>query len=206
MKKLITAVSILSIGTIPLMADNSASESNSGANRRATDKTSQSQSSTDTSDTDISGSVGGSTGTGTSTGGTSASGRTGSSTGSSTDSSSETTRSGTSSTTTSSVSFNPEVRTKVVKFFDNDKAETWSGKIKMKSVPAGWRTTISPGMVIAEKERTLLVEAPPELVQVLPAPTAGIRYYVAGSNIVAVDSSYRVVDAINVPSIKVTTD
>jgi hypothetical protein len=50
------------------------------------------------------------------------------------------------------------------------------------------------------------MEAPPELVKVLPAPASGVRYYLAGSNVVAVDTNYRVVDAISIPSIKITVN
>jgi hypothetical protein len=78
--------------------------------------------------------------------------------------------------------------------------------MKVKEIPASWRSTIAPGLVIAEKERPLLVAAPPDLVKVLPAPASGVRYYVAGSNVVAVDSSYRVVDSISIPSVKIEVD
>ena len=115
-------------------------------------------------------------------------------------------------TETKTTTFNPQVRTKVVKYFDTYKTEkhgmpsAWSAKIKVNEIPSNWRTTISPGMVISEKDRTYLVEAPPDLVNVLPEPESGVRYYVAGSNVVAVNSSYRVVDAIHIPSIKLTVD
>lgn len=75
--------------------------------------------------------------------------------------------------------------------------------MKMKEIPAGWRTTrIEPGIVVTEKERPYLVEAPPELVSVLPSASGGVRYYVAGSNVVAVDKTYKIVDSIQIPSIK----
>lgn len=113
-------------------------------------------------------------------------------------------------TETKTTTFNPEVRTKVVKYFDTYKTEqyglppAWVTKVKVQEVPTTWRTTISPGVVISEKERSYLVDAPSDLVSVLPPPATGVRYYVAGSNVVAVDSSYRVVDAVQIPSIKFT--
>ena len=111
-------------------------------------------------------------------------------------------------TETTTTTFNPEARTKVVKYFDTYKTNPhglppqWVTKMKMKGIPAGWRTTrIAPGIVVTEKERPYLVEAPPELVGVLPSASGGVRYYVAGSNVVAVDKSYKVVDSIQIPSV-----
>ncbi|MES2658008.1 MAG: hypothetical protein V4689_05290 [Verrucomicrobiota bacterium] len=115
-------------------------------------------------------------------------------------------------TETKTTTFNPEARTKVVKYFDPYKTQqyglppAWSAKVKVKEVPTTWRTTIAPGVVIAEKERSYLVEAPADLVKVLPPATTGVRYYVAGSNVVAVDSEYHVVDSVQIPSIKLTVD
>jgi hypothetical protein len=115
--------------------------------------------------------------------------------------------------TTTTTTFNPQVRTKVVKYFEPYKTERYGlppayvTKVKVKEIPAAWRTTaIAPGVVITEKERPYLVEAPPELIKVLPAPAAETRYYMAGGNVVAVDKSYKVVDSIQVPSVKITVD
>jgi hypothetical protein len=114
---------------------------------------------------------------------------------------------------TTTTTFNPEARTKVVKYFDTYKTERYGlppafvSKVKVKEIPAAWRTSvIAPGVVITEKERPYLVEAPPELIKVLPAPTPDVRYYMAGGNVVAVDKSYKVVDSIQVPSVKITVD
>jgi hypothetical protein len=114
-----------------------------------------------------------------------------------------------SKTETTTTTFNPESRTKVVRYFETYKTNPnglppeWVAKVKIKEIPAAWRTTrIAPGIVVAEKERPYLMEAPPELVQVLPAPSTGVRYYVAGSNVVAVDGSYKIVDSIQIPSVK----
>jgi hypothetical protein len=115
--------------------------------------------------------------------------------------------------TTTTTTFTPDVKTKVVKYFEPHKTArfglppAWVTKVKVKEMPATWRTsTIAPGVVITEKERDFLVDAPPDLVAVLPPPAADVRYYVAGGNVVAVDKSYRVVDSINVPSVKITVD
>lgn len=110
--------------------------------------------------------------------------------------------------------FNPEARTKVVKYFETYKGEryglppAWVTRFKVKEIPAAWRTTrVAPGVVISEKQRPYLVEAPPELVKVLPAPASQeVRYYVAGGNVVAVDKGYRVVDSIQIPSVKITVE
>ena len=116
----------------------------------------------------------------------------------------------TETTTETTRTFNPEVRTKVVKYFDTYKTERYGlppgVTVVAKEVPATWRTTLAPGVIIAEKQRAHLVAAPPELVKILPAPKAETHYYIAGSNVVAVDKSYKVVDSISVPSIKIVEE
>lgn len=116
-------------------------------------------------------------------------------------------------TETTTTTFNPEARTKVVTYFDAYKTSphglppAWAAQVQVKEVPTAWRTTrIAPGVVVQEKERGYLVDAPAELIKVLPAPGSGVRYYVAGSNVVAVDSSYRVVDSIQIPTVKLTVE
>lgn len=119
----------------------------------------------------------------------------------------------TETTTTTTTTFNPEVRSGVVTYFETYKGNPhglppgWVTKVKVKDVPVAWRTSrIAPGAVVTETQRSYLVDAPPELIKVLPASTAGVRYYVAGSNVVAVDSSYKIVDSIQVPTIKYQED
>jgi hypothetical protein len=119
----------------------------------------------------------------------------------------------TTTTETTSTTFNPEARTKVVTYFDAYKTSphglppAWATQVRVKEVPTAWRTTrIAPGVVIQEKERGYLVDAPAELIKVLPAASSGVHYYVAGSNVVAVDSSYRIVDSIQIPTVKFTVD
>lgn len=114
--------------------------------------------------------------------------------------------------TTTTTTFSPEVKTKVVKYFDTYKTEryglpsAWVTKVKVKEIPTTWRTTLAPGVVITEKERPLLMEAPADLISVLPPAPADVHYYVAGGNVVAVDSNYKVVESINVPTIKIVDD
>lgn len=111
-------------------------------------------------------------------------------------------------------SFNPEVRTRVVKYFDPYKGELYGlppelvGTVDVKRTPKVWRTTrIAPGVVVKEEERPYLITAPPKLVEVLPPlETSKVRYYVAGGNVVAVDEDYRVVDSVQIPSVKITVD
>ncbi len=111
-------------------------------------------------------------------------------------------------TTTTTTTFNPEARQKVVTYFSNYKGEqyglppAWAAKIKVEGMPAGWRTTVANGTVITETQRSYLVEPTPDLIEVLPSRTEGVRYYMAGSNIVAVDPSYRVVDSIQIPTVR----
>lgn len=118
----------------------------------------------------------------------------------------------TTTTTVETTTFNPEARTKVVKYFDTYREERyglppeWASRVQAREMPATWRTSISPGVVVTETQRPYLIDAPPELTGVLPRPSAGVRYYVAGSNVVAVDRDYRVVDAIQIPSIKIVVE
>jgi hypothetical protein len=119
----------------------------------------------------------------------------------------------TETTTETSRTFNPEIQKKVVRYFDPFKTERYGlppalvTKVKVEEIPSTWRTSgIRTGVVITEKERPHLIAAPPDLVKVLPAPRAGVTYYVAGSNVVAVDKEYKIVDSVHIPSIKFVTE
>ena len=119
----------------------------------------------------------------------------------------------TETTTQTTRTFDPEVEKRVVKYFDPYKTERYGlppalvTKVKVEEIPAPWRTSgIRTGVVVTEKERPYLIAAPPELVKVLPSPRAGVTYYVAGSNVVAVDKEYKVVDSVHIPSIKFVVD
>ena len=114
-----------------------------------------------------------------------------------------------SETTTTTTHFNPEAQTKVVQYFDTYKTSPnglppeWSTQMKVKQLPPAWRTTrLAPGTVVTQEQRSYLMDAPPALVQVLPAAPADVRYVVAGGNVVAIDKSYKVVDSIRIPSVK----
>jgi hypothetical protein len=116
-------------------------------------------------------------------------------------------------TETKTVTFSPDVRTRVIKYFDTYRTSEYGlppaivTRVKAKRPPKVWLSTrISPGVVISETERPMLVEAPPELVQLMPTSDVKVRYYIAGENVVAVDESYRVVDSIQIPSVKIKVD
>lgn len=116
--------------------------------------------------------------------------------------------------TVTTKTFNPETSTRVVKYFDPYKGEVYGlppelvKSVEIKRVPKAWRTTrIAPGVVVKEEERPYLIAAPPKLVEVLPpVESTRVRYYVAGGNVVAVDEEYRVVDSVQIPSVKITVD
>jgi hypothetical protein len=116
-------------------------------------------------------------------------------------------------TTTTTRTFDPALRTKVVKYFDPYKGERYGlppgvyTDVAVEKIPSAWRTTaIAPGVIVREQERPYLVAAPPQLVKLLPpAEERHVKYYVAGGNVVAVDKEYRVVDSVHIPSVKFTT-
>lgn len=99
-------------------------------------------------------------------------------------------------------------RAKVVQYFDTFRTEplglprVCAAAIKVEKVPASWTTSgISAGKVVQASERPALVEAPAELVRVLPVGHPAVRYFLAGSNLVAVDSGFKVVDSIRIPTV-----
>ena len=121
---------------------------------------------------------------------------------------------GTTTTTTTTTTFKPEVRNRVVTYFDTFKTQKYGlppgffGIVKVEQIPATWRANrIPPGIVVAEPQREYLVAAPPELVKLLPPPDeVEVRYFVAGSNVIAVNEEYKVVDSIQIPSINIEVD
>ncbi len=118
----------------------------------------------------------------------------------------------TETTTTTTTTFTPAARTKVVEFFESYSSNphglppAWVERIEVKEIPSAWRTRIQPGVVIEQEHRTHLIPAPAELIKVLPPAPEQVTYYVAGGNVVAVDESYKVVDAIQIPSVKIEVE
>jgi hypothetical protein len=116
--------------------------------------------------------------------------------------------------TTTTTTFNPEARTKVVKFFETHKNSPhglppgMATRIKAKEIPMACRTSrITPGVVLQEEQREHLAEAPQDLVKILPSAPSGVKYYIAGSNVVAVETkSYRIVDSVQIPTIQIRAD
>ena len=112
------------------------------------------------------------------------------------------------------VAFNPHARSKVVQYFDTYRTDPLglppecAARVKVDEIPAAWENPgITSGMVIQENERSSLVEAPPELVRVLPAHSQEqVRYYLAGSNLVAVDSGYKILDAVRIPTVRLSNE
>ena len=162
---------------------------------------------TGTSTSDRYGSGGAATGTGTSGAGASDSGRIG--TGASGQAQSRDTSAQASGTQTSSTTFTADAKTKALRYFETHKGSQHglpanvAAKIKANQIPQQWKSSrIDPGTMLQEKERSYLVEAPADLVEQLPQAPSGVRYYIAGSNVVAVDQNFRVVDAIQIPTIQ----
>lgn len=116
---------------------------------------------------------------------------------------------GTVTETTRTITIEPEVRTRVVEYFEPYKTERFglppevATKIEVKKIPEEWRTVgINRGTVIAAENRPFLVAAPPKLVEILPAdPDKQYRHYIAGGNVIVVDAEYQVVDSIRIPTI-----
>jgi hypothetical protein len=91
--------------------------------------------------------------------------------------------------------FDEGVRMAVKKYFDTYKTHrhglppTCVSRINAREITVAWdATTLGPGVFITERARPYLVEVPSALVRALPAPPSDIRYYMAGCDVVAVDS------------------
>lgn len=110
---------------------------------------------------------------------------------------------------TGSDAISTHARSKVLQYFDTYRADPFGlpaeCAVRMRSgeIPDAWtNSAFSSGTVIQENQRMALVEVPTELVRVLPARPQAIRYFLAGSNLVAVDSRYKVVDSIRIPTVR----
>lgn len=104
--------------------------------------------------------------------------------------------------------FSSHVRSKVVQYFDTYRNDPLglpaasSASIEAGEIPAAWIASgIRAGVVVQASERSALVEVPTEVVRILPARQPSIRYFLAGSNLVAVDPGYKVVDSIEIPTV-----
>lgn len=105
--------------------------------------------------------------------------------------------------------FESHAGSKVVQYFDTYRADPLglpagcAREVQTRAIPVSWTNhEIDRGSMLAEGERSALVEAPAELVRVLPTRHTPIRYYLAGSNLVAVDNSFKVVDSIRIPTVR----
>lgn len=104
-------------------------------------------------------------------------------------------------------------RSKVVQYFATYQADPFglppdcASKVDEGIVPATWTVPgFSRGALIPEADRPALVEIPAELVKVLPTNDSAVRYYLAGSHLVAVDSGYRILDTIPIPTVRLSDD
>ena len=110
---------------------------------------------------------------------------------------------------TGSVVFDSYARTKIVQYFDTYRTDPmglppgWTVDLQVNEIPAAWwRSRIAAGLVVGASERTYLMAAPTELVRMMPTHSQSLRYYLAGCHLVALDHNYKVVDSVNIPTIR----
>ncbi len=110
-----------------------------------------------------------------------------------------------------SIVLSSHARLKVVQYFDTYLTNSLglppscAAAIKLEEIPASWTTAgIRMGKVLQASERPALVEAPAELVRILPTGQPKVRYFLAGTNLVAVDPGYKVVDSIRIPTVSLS--
>ena len=110
---------------------------------------------------------------------------------------------------TGSVVFDSYARTKIVQYFDTYRTDPmglppgWTVGLQVNEIPAAWwRSRIAAGLVVGASERTYLMAAPTELVRMMPTHSQSLRYYLAGCHLVALDHNYKVVDSVNIPTIR----
>lgn len=119
---------------------------------------------------------------------------------------------GSSARLTSKRVFTAKVAAAVEDYFRQFRSERFGlptayfAKLEARDVPLSWRSKITSEAFILERERPYLTPAPTELGKVLPNLGPEIRYYVAGSNVVALDRSFKVLDGMQVPTIKICGD
>jgi len=108
------------------------------------------------------------------------------------------------------VVFNAHARSKVVQYFDTYRSEplglppACAARIGAGGMPAGWGNPgIASGLMIPENERSFLIELPVELTRVLAVQSeVEVRYYLAGTSLVAVDAGYKVMDFVPIPTLR----
>ncbi len=107
--------------------------------------------------------------------------------------------------------FSSHARSKVVQYFDTYRADPLglpadcAAQVHASEIPASWTTgAVACGTSLPEADLSALVRVPNELVRVLPAKQPSVRYYLAGSNFVAVDFKNKVVDSIWLPTVRVS--
>lgn len=107
--------------------------------------------------------------------------------------------------------FHSYSRTKIVQYFDTYRTDPmglppgWTLGLQVNKIPAAWgNSRIAPGLVVAESERKYLMAAPSELIRVLPLRPLELRYFLAGNNLVAVDHNYKIVDFVQIPTIRLS--
>lgn len=107
--------------------------------------------------------------------------------------------------------FGSHVRSKVVQYFDTYRNEPLglppghAAAGHLGEIPVSWNARgLSRGGVLHEHERHGLVETSADIQRILPARQPEVRYYLAGRYLVAVDSDYRIVDFIRIPTVRLS--
>jgi hypothetical protein len=107
--------------------------------------------------------------------------------------------------------FNPHARAKAVQYFDTYRAEPYGlppGCVAMmnpiEDPASSANIEVSVGKIVKESERAGLMEAPSELVRVFPPQPQGVRYCLAGNQLIVVDGNCRVLDSVRIPTIRLT--
>ena len=107
------------------------------------------------------------------------------------------------------VVFNAHVRSKVVQYFDTYRSAPFGlppgCAVRVDDqMPMGWENPgIASGRVIPDSDRAFLMGVPIELVRMLATHSkTEVRYYLAGRSLVAVDSSYKVLDTVGIPTVR----
>ncbi|MES2922388.1 MAG: hypothetical protein V4819_12620 [Verrucomicrobiota bacterium] len=110
---------------------------------------------------------------------------------------------------TAPIALGTHARSKVLRYFDTYRGEPMglppasAASVKLGEIPAAWmNSSIRTGVVVQESDRSALVEAPAQLVRVLPAQSGAVRYYLAGSNLVTVNENYKVLDSVRIPTVR----